>query len=499
MRLLLWLIALAALGAPALVLAQDYEMLTLAEAAYLHSGLALQAMLRNSSLKVLPQVIMVCGTIWLVYRRVISPRPQPLAGIVAYLLSCGIILVLFWPEAAPRFMNAGVNTKIVKADGSWSWVARANLAPIYHARDSDLVPTNLRGDAVVPVALDLILDAVTEMPLLLAEAVNPELKRAFSRMLPMRDFVEQVETKPPASLRTRMPTFVEECYRPAVEGVLKNNPDFTFDTGLSWSPAMQTALGRLKIAEKRGVADDYGTVPTQAATTCWAFYQDMEDKTVQYLRNQQTALGSNKARVVRQAMGLGAREQARVFVTRELQRQLQVVAGPSHVVDAKRAVDTASAASGALSQFNLLAPFKSVGTQLEKQLDRMSRFLGIGAFLVYWAPYIMGIAIFVVLGLFPVVLLWSLFPGQHFKPLVNYFLLLVFVCSTPLWWAMVDAAAEVAYKEPPPGDWFTAVASWGMAYTSYIVVTVLGIILVPVLQATLLFGTWRAIGGIWHG
>ena len=72
----------ALLGVPALAMAQaGYEVLTLAEAAYLYSGLEVQEILRNSSLKVLPQVIMVCCTFWLVYRRVTSPRPQPVRGL----------------------------------------------------------------------------------------------------------------------------------------------------------------------------------------------------------------------------------------------------------------------------------------------------------------------------------------------------------------------------------------------------------------------------------
>ena len=86
-------------GAPALVWAQGYELLTLAEAAYLYSGLEVQETLRTSSLRQLPQVIMVCCTVWLVYRRVTSPRPQPTAGIVAYVVSCGLILVL---SSGPR-------------------------------------------------------------------------------------------------------------------------------------------------------------------------------------------------------------------------------------------------------------------------------------------------------------------------------------------------------------------------------------------------------------
>ena len=484
---------------PAVAWAQGYETLTLAEAAYLYSGLEVQEMLRASSLRQIPQVIMVCCTIWLVYRRVTSPRPQPIAGIVAYVVSCGLILVLFWPEAAPRFLT--VRT-VIPAGGVTSFIAVQNGMANVNARSSGLVPRQLlsgTGQAQVPQALDLILRAVTEMPLLLGDAIYPGLNRPFSRVGVLSEFVDQVETNPPASLRTRMPNFVEECYTPALEQLLKNKPEPTFEERMPWSSDMSGHLADIRIQGRRGVADDFGTAPTATPTTCRAFYRSMENETLQHLRGQRTAQGSNKARVVRDNLGITGREQARMFVAREMERQMETVHGPQRLVNAKRGLDVSSGLLSALSQFDLTAPFKSVGSQLEKHLDRMGRFLGVGSFLVYWGPYLVGIAMFVVLAFFPVVLLWSLFPGQHFKPLVNYFLLLIFVCSTPLWWALVDGAAEVAYANHPPVGWFAAPVGWGVAYTSYMVVTVVGIILVPLLQATLLFGTWRAIGGIWHG
>ena len=499
MRVLLWwgLIGAGLAGLPAVAWAQGYELLTLAEAAYLYSGLEVQEILRRSSLRQLPQVIMVCCTIWLLYRRVTSPRPQPIAGIVAYLISCGLILVLFWPEAAPRFLTLRT---LVPSGGVTSYIALQNGMVNVDARSSGLVPNQLLSGTPgvqVPQALDLILGAITEMPLLLGDAIYPGLDRPFGRVGVLGDFVEQVETNPPASLSTRMPTFVEECYTPALERLLRNEPEPTFEERMPWSSGLSGHLSKIRIAGKRGVADDYGTAPTPTPTTCQAFYLDMENKTLQYLRRQRTAQGSNKARVVRDHLGITAREQARMFVVREMERQMETVHGPHRVVNAKRALDVTSGIASALSQLDLMAPFKSVGSQLEKHLDRMSRFLGVGSFLVYWGPYIVGIAMFVTLAFFPVVLLWSLFPGQHFKPLVNYFLVLIFVCSTPLWWALVDGAAEVAYAQHPPVGWFAAPGGWGVAYTSYMVVTVVGIVMVPVMQAMLLFGTWRAIGGMW--
>ena len=108
---------------PGLALAQvavQYRMLTLVESAGIYAGLAMQAVLRLSSLRQLPQVIVVCCTMWLVYQRLTTPRPQPFMGIVAYLVSCTLILVLFWPEAAPRFFGAAL-TRVFPGRSRPTW------------------------------------------------------------------------------------------------------------------------------------------------------------------------------------------------------------------------------------------------------------------------------------------------------------------------------------------------------------------------------------------
>ena len=467
-----------------------YEMLTLAEAAYLYSGLAAQEMLRKSSLKDLPKVIVISGVVWLVYRQVTSSRPQPLAGIVAYVVSCTLILVLFWPEAAPKFVTS---VAVVRMNRVIAYVPRQNSMPKVNARDSGLVPQQLRtgGRTRVPRALHLLLRLATSVPLTLGQAVNGGLDRPFSRVPVLEEFVEDVETEPPPSLvRDMRNQFAPTCYEEASLKLMEADPKRTVNDMVPWSAAMAAELAKIQISL------------TGPVRNCSQLYQKMETDAVAHLTGQVTAQGSNKGQVVKDELDIEILDQARIYIMAELERAVgaENPESPHRLVNAKRALDALSAAAGTLSQFDFTAPLKSAGTQLEKQLDRISRFLGIGAFIVYWGPYVVGIAMFVVLALFPVVILWSLFPGQHFKPLVNYFLLLIFVCSTPLWWAMVDAAAEVAYAQhPATGTWWDAMGGWGIAYTSYMVVTVLGTILVPVLQATLLFGTWRAIGGIWHG
>ena len=107
----------------------------------------------------------------------------------------------------------------------------------------------------------------------------------------------------------------------------------------------------------------------------------------------------------------------------------------------------------------------------------------------------------VFIGLFPFVMLWALIPGTQFQPLAHYFVALLFTCSMPLWWALVDVAARLAGANAPRstdllggllGNGITAL-TWSTA------VTVLGILLVPVVTGILMFAVFRAVGGLWRG
>lgn len=264
---------------------------------------------------------------------------------------------------------------------------------------------------------------------------------------------------------------------------------------------MTPLLAKIKISINKGliakIKDWLGLGSN--VTNCQALYQQMETSVSNYLLGRATQQGSNKQTVYDNTLGMNAQAQARFHVQRELERHLApAVNDPDRVVNFKRAFDAAAFATGAVGNFDITAPGKSTTGQLEKQLDRVSRFLGVGSFLVYWAPHLVGMATFAVLAFFPIVLLWALFPNQHFRPIVNYFLLLVFVCSTPLWWAMVNVVAGLARNTfTGTGLWFTALFDFAHGEMVYIVVTILGILIVPVIQAVLLFGTWRAIGGIW--
>ena len=501
-----WWAWVVVLFLPALALAQisvEYQTLTLVESAYLYSGLALQSILRLSSLRQLPQIIIACSIVWLVYRRMTTAQPQPLAGVVAYVVSCSVILVLFWPEAAPKFFTP-LTTRVFPGAVT-SYVAQRNFMTVDNAGASRLVPASLvtAGGAPVPRFFDLLLRVATTVPLRLAERIDPGgLERPFQRIPALDELMNQ---DVPDSLTSLMPDFANLCYKPAAMRAVQN-PGLTVEDLVPWSTGMGTILSGINISTESGIiATAKKYLPSlfggTTVTDCKALYDGMQASVSTFLGGEATQQSSNKQQQYLDVLGMTAQSQAQFFVHRELQKHLTpAVNDPNRVVNYRRAVDAASFVTGAVGGFDLTAWGKSTAGQVEKQLDRISRFLGTASFLVHWAPYIVGFGIFTTLSFFPIVLIWSLFPGQHFKPLVNYFLLLVFMCSTPLWWAMVNVGANLAHNNFSPGvAWFAAIPGWGAANQAYVIVSVVGIVMVPIIQAILLFGTWRAIGGIWHG
>ena len=506
-RVLRWLLFALVLLVPSVVLAQvQYRTLTLAESAYLYSGLAAQAVLRLSSLRWLPQVIVVSGVVWLVYKRMISARPQPLAGIVSYVMSCTMILMLFWPEAAPRFF--GALTIRLSPDQVTSFVAERNgMNASDSADESGLVPPALvtATGMAVPRFFDLLLRLATETPLRLGERIDPHtatsagLTRPFERIPALTELMTH---DVPSRLTNVMPDFVNHCYKRAARQLAGAGGVLQYENAYPWSTQMSTVLATINLYTDKGliakVKDWLGFGADTAS--CQTMYQQMESSVSNYLLTRATRQGSNKQTVFNTALGMNPQAQARFHLQRELEAHLApAVNDPNRVLNFKRALDTGGFLGGMIGNFDITAPGKSITGELSKVSERLGRFLGVGAFLVYWAPHLVGIALFTVLALFPIVLLWSLFPGQHFKPLVNYFLLVVFVCSTPLWWAMVNVVANLARQNHTAASaWFMAVPNFGAGELAYIVATVLGIIMVPIIQATLLFGSWRAIGGIWH-
>lgn len=205
---------------------------------------------------------------------------------------------------------------------------------------------------------------------------------------------------------------------------------------------------------------------------------------------------------------MDARMQARFLVYREMLRAAgpavpaPSLAGVYGVLKGTSALGAAGAGARATpgGGQRLLGALQGLGGEFLRTVDSLSWFVGIAVFLTWWAPYILGLVNLVLLGLFPVVMLWALIPGTQFQPLAHYFVALLFTSSAPLWWALIDQASTLARTTAPQQTaGYAAVAMTALhAVTWGTVVTILGILLVPIVTGMLMFAVFRAMGSLWR-
>jgi hypothetical protein len=250
-----------------------------------------------------------------------------------------------------------------------------------------------------------------------------------------------------------------------------------------------------------------------APQRCHDYFAVVDEEVQAWIANHRTERGTPLSQVFQDELGLSLADQGRLLIYREMLR----AAGPEipapsltgqylAIRGLRAAVDVAE---GAIPGFRkgvglrgklsgaAIGSLQGLKNEFQRVLEALEALLGPAVFLIWWAPYIMGIINLVVLGMFPIVLIWSLFPQAQFQPLASYFAVLFFTTSMPLWWALVDVAARLAKGAPP--EFWAAPGQWAEKLSAALVVTVVGILLVPVVLGMLIVGSWRAIGGLWRG
>jgi len=263
-----------------------------------------------------------------------------------------------------------------------------------------------------------------------------------------------------------------------------------------------------------------GTART-TTVRCDIYLDAVEARTQGWLYELKSPRGTPLGEVFQDELGIDAQEQARFLVYREMLR----AAGPAVPAPSLtgqyaglRALGVvgAGAASGLEEGIGgwLKGLFSSKGTriaaatgairgsgaELQRTIHGLNWLVGLAVFLTWWGPYILGLVNLVLLGLFPFVMLWALIPGTQFQPLAHYFVALLFTNSMPLWWSLVDIAQRLAGQHAPQSrDVLTGLMSnWLVAFSWSTIVTVLGILLIPVVTAILMFSVFRAVGGLWR-
>lgn len=495
----------------------DFIVLSLPEASYLYMGLAIQALVRQSSLRWLPGTIVLVWTLVLLSRVGLRAAGSQYRSVLGYLGASLVILVLFWPEAVPF----GRLTTTTEASRIASYSAMHDVdAEVITAEDTGDVPDTLRDPTLLAPGFSLLLRPITETPLALARTINSTAHRTFASLLPMQWLLTQELT---ADAVGAMGDWVHNCLLPAKTLLMQAGGGQTYQDLLPWDgSALRGELARRQVTPGAQTGIQWlrpaGSGPTVG---CDVYLDAVELRVQRWLATQKTERGTPLLDVFQRELGLSPQDQARFLVYREMLR----AAGPAIPAPSLMAqygiLRGAAVLGGAVSSgasegtyawlTGAIKPFKTggigaatgaidaAGNELQRAIDGVSWLVGLAVFLTWWGPYIVGLINLVLIGLFPFVLLWALLPQNQFQPLAQYFVALLFTCSTPLWWGLVDVAQRLALSTAPQSTGLiSSVTNWATGHAWSAMITALGMLIIPVALGIVFFTAFRAIGGLWR-
>ena len=523
---LVWLAGLAVWClAPTDAWAQaTYRTLTLIDAQYLWTGLGVQTLLRQSpTLRVVPQVVLYCSILWLLYRRVVTRMPLTLAGIIVYAISATVIMALFWPEGlAGGFTPPGV-VKVIEADDVLSVVADRHGMARKTAGDVS-TPGSLGSEARVPVFFDAALKAITETPLRLGEVISSKFTEPMSHLVGTTSLLFMILD---ARLQADLSAWATACYFPALQRLQNNSSGNLEEKDIyPWAAPLQGQLrGELtREVRNQSLIDDYATTggfssPTAEVESCASFYTNTAAQVDTWVSTLNTAEGSDFRTEIRDMSGMSDTSIRRFFIWRHLESVVPPAVGSDNRRDVVIAWGVGKMASAVVGWFKgLVGRAAPKGPQPRPQqvsgpprsplanivptgiigtaFDKLANFVRAPMAFLMFLPYVTGIVSAVVVGLFPVAVIWSLFPGQGFRTLMNYFLVLFFVQSSPLWWAISDACSRLAFRVYGGGPNVlesVSITAWTQGQAAAVIVAVCCVVIVPAIEAALLFGSWKTV------
>jgi hypothetical protein len=490
----------------------DFLALSLPEAAYLYMGLAVQALVRQSSLRQLPRVMVLVWTLVLVWRA--QGRPDGYRAVLGYLGTSLILCILFWPEAVPfgRFMGRTTTPSQVA-----SYAASQDPgAEIITAVDTGHVPDTLRDPTLLAPGFRLLLRAITQTPLALARTINTQSHRTFASLLPMQWLLGVSLT---TEVTAAIADWVHNCYLPVQTSTMEGQEGRTLEELLPWGDTpLRRGLATREVVPgtQTGIQWLRGARPGNTVR-CDIYLDAVEFRTQGWLYELKSPRGTPLLEVFQQELGLDAIMQARFLVYREMLKAADsAVPAPSlagHYAKLRGSSVAGQMLEGAgvgavggwigAGVGALSGAIRGVSGEFQRLLEGLTWLVRLAVILTWYGPYLLGLVNLVMLGLFPFVMLWALIPGAQFEPLAHYFAALLFTSSVPLWWALVDQGARLAAMQTPQigaaGSVLAEITSWMASGLWVASVTALGILVIPVIVGCMFFAAFRVVGSLWRG
>lgn len=484
-----------------------YFVLSLPEATGLYLGLGLQQDIRQH-LYWLPLLLMLIGALrvlWVENHR--DGDAMHVGSAVGLYLGTSLLLcVLFWPEAT-RF-------------GRLSPLAPTQIASYAASEDpaATLVTAADAGQRTAPPVFEtpgfrLLLGAWTDLPLALARRLNQQTHRPFSPIVSTSWLLGLDLT---TDVTRALADWVEACWKPSMTQDQEFQDAITARDLLPWGdtpvaralatreavPGAMTGGGYFRSPSPLGLLF-LSNPGTTTAVRCDVYLRAVELDVQRWLFTTTSPAGTPLSEVLGTDLPLTVEEQAQFLIYREAMRALGRPSPAPSLGAAYASLSAAHAATGGLSQAGkgrgglmgaLLGGGQAALNQFDGILQSLLWAVGLAMWFIYWSPFLFGFAFQVLVGLFPVIACYALLPGRPFQPLVLYFTALLYVCCSPLWFALVDLSARAATTLAPQSqDALLSTLNWAPAQSYAVVVTVIGLVIVQPLGAALLFVSGRGL------
>ena len=544
----------------------QYTTLTPIDSAYLYMGLGMQWTIRGSvSMQNIPPAIVICCLLYLLLKRATSANPEPLVAIVMYFITATMISVLFWPESVAPFVSNLNNpvypnaiTALSANTGGFPTKDTAEEV-IDHLEGRNASPYLVPGtkwgfdgnlltptSAQVPPTFDLILRAAIDIPLQLAMTLNKNASKPFKNSFSFQG-LHGLEL--PGRLINFIALEYMDCYYQTIWNMIvddvvpQNNPDdIDWKLYLPWQEPVKSRMevdtlwtDAVEPMYRKTAETNFSSRFHRNKMTCKLVVEFVNTGIDYYLdKDYDGAPGTNHKfyQVVYEGTRLKKEEQRHYLIYRFMENYAPVAIKSQtlkHLAVAGAVVGGAAAVTNAAAAFSaggvgtaekadgIVVRGKNTGGSwwgstlgvagalfgaVRPILSDIMDFIRPALVVLYFMPHITGMISAVTIGLFPIVIAWCLFPGQHFKPLINYFMVLLFSQSAPMWYSIGDALSGFAYRSlggAPSPDAIDKLINGVQGHAAGIFVGVLSVFVVPMIQAIIMFGAWRAIGGAIKG
>lgn len=491
----------------------DFYLMTFSELIGLFQGLELAAMLRMS-LRWVPYLFTTAGGLIILvtsFRHDWSNLTRYLS-LFLYAFWSLLLIGLFWPEAPP-FHRLG--TVAVAPSQLISYPASQDaLVQTVTAEDTGQVNTT---PVVMPKPFMTILGALIDTPLGIARRLNPLAHQSFRRMQSLSWYLG---LDLPADVSRALEDWIQGCFKPVMTTDQEFQESITSRDLLPWGDTpIARALATRETVPGASTSGRYlrtnrplglfflANPDSPKAVRCDVYLQAVQMDVQRWLFETKSPAGVPLSQVFQEDFQRDVGQQAQWLVLREMTKLIGRPAPVPSLGGAYAGLTGAQAVGGAVGGAisgavnprstslvgGIVGLFGSVSGQFADIVRAITFAVGLAMVFIYSAPEIFGTALMVLVALFPVAVCYMLVPFAGFKPLFHYFLALLFVCASPLWFALIDLRMRSAMDTAPQSaDPLMTLLNWAPAMVLGARAVVIGIPVVFAMGGAILFFSLRS-------